>query len=113
MSTSVKARKCEGATVLELEGVLVYGKETLHQRVRQLIEQNESRIVLNLAGITYVDSSGLGEIVAAFSAAKKAGGSLKLASATPLLRDIIRITKTQKFLELYETEEEALASFSS
>ena len=112
MKLSITVRETAGVTVLQLSGVIVFGIQTLAEQVRQLQAENKRMILLNLAQLDYVDSSGVGELITALTIMKRVGGQLKLSNAGSFLREILRITKTQNILELYDTEEEALAHFS-
>jgi anti-sigma B factor antagonist len=83
----------------------------LADKVRSTLEQGQLRIVLDLAGVPYVDSSGLGELIAAYSAAKKRGGALKLLNVTKRLEDLLILTRLLTVFECFDTEPEAIASF--
>lgn len=113
MSLQVKVRNVGSVDVVDLGGLLRMGAESteLHKEIRQLIADGKKRIVLNCAGLEYIDSFGVGELVAAFSAVKKSDGSLKLAHLTDFLKDVLRATRLLTVLEVYDTEEEAIASF--
>ena len=82
----------------------------LRDRVRELISA-ESRIVLNLADVTYIDSGGLGTLVALYTTAGNAGGAIKLARLTPRVGDLLQVTKLLTVFEVYNSEEEAVQSF--
>ena len=112
MKLSITVRETAGVTVLQLSGAIVFGIQTLAEQVRQLQAENKRKILLNLAQLDYVDSSGLGELITALTIMKRVGGQLKLSNAGNFLREILRITKMQNILELYDTEEEAIAHFS-
>jgi len=113
MAVQITAREAQGVTVLDLKGgvVLAPDGKALHERLKQLVGENKTRILLNVAEVTHIDSTGLGEIVSGFSLVKKNGGQLKLANATDRLQRIIRLTNLQSILENYPSESEALASF--
>jgi len=76
-----------------------------------LLEEGKKNILLNLAGVGYIDSSGIGELVSSYTAINKDGGHLKLLSLTEKLRDLLTITKLLTVFDAYETESEALDSF--
>ncbi len=113
MACQITAREAQGVTVLDLKGgvVLAPDGKALHERIKQLVEQNKNKILLNVADINHIDSTGLGEMVSGFSLVKKSGGQLKLANATDKLRRIIRLTNLNSILENYPSEAEALATF--
>ena len=113
MACQITVREAQGVTVLDLKGgvVLAPDGKALHERIKQLVGQNKTKILLNVAEVTHIDSTGLGEIVSGFSLVKKSGGQLKLANATDKLQRIIRLTNLHNVLENYDSESEALASF--
>jgi anti-sigma B factor antagonist len=102
----------DGILIVDCAGRIVFGEETavLRDQIKGLLAQN-SRIVLNLADITYIDSGGLGTLVALYTTARNAGGSIKLAQLTQRVGDLLQVTKLLTVFEVYETEEEAVQSF--
>jgi len=99
--------------IIDCYGKIVMGEETaeLRHQVKGLL--NESRqIVLNLADVSYIDSSGLGTLVGLYSSARNAGGEIKLAALTGRVKDVLQITKLGSIFEFYDTAEEAAATFS-
>jgi anti-sigma B factor antagonist len=82
----------------------------LREKVKSLISQ-DSRIVLNLADVTYIDSGGLGTLVALYTTARNAGGSIKLARLTKRVGDLLQVTKLLTVFEVFNSEEEAVQSF--
>jgi anti-sigma B factor antagonist len=84
----------------------------LADRIRTLLEQNRRRIVLDLADVRYVDSGGLGELIEAFSAAKNRGGVVKLLGVTKRLNDLLVITKLLNVFECFDSQGDAIDSFS-
>ncbi len=99
--------------VVDLAGKINLGESNrqLHQAIRRLVAEGKQNIILNLANVTSIDSSGLGEIVAGFSTVKAAGGSLKLINMPQRLGDLMTITKLYTVFEIYETEEEGIDAF--
>ena len=87
------------------------GAITLRNDIRSLIEKGNKKILLNLAGVKNIDSSGIGELVSSYTAIGKEGGQLKLLNLTQKLQDLLTITKLLTVFDVYESEEEALASF--
>ena len=102
----------DGIIVVECAGRIVFGDETaaLRDQVRSLIKDG-CKIVLNLADITYIDSGGLGTLVALYTTAHHAGGSIKLASLTQRVGDLLQVTKLLTVFEVYNSEQEAVESF--
>jgi anti-sigma B factor antagonist len=102
-----------GIVVVDGAGRIVFGEETaeLRDRVRGLLSQG-SRVVLNLGNITYIDSGGLGTLVALYTTAQNSGGSIKLARLTPRVGDLLQVTKLLTVFDVYNSEEEAVQSFS-
>ena len=102
----------DGIAVVDCAGRIVFGEETaeLRDRVRTLIAKG-SRVILNLADVSYIDSGGLGTLVALYTTARNAGGSIKLARLTPRVGDLLQVTKLLTVFEVYNSEEEAVDSF--
>src|SRR6266436_6644835 len=102
----------DGIVVVDCAGRIVFGEETaeLRDKVKALIIAN-SRIVLNLANVTYIDSGGLGTLVALYTTARNAGGAVKLARLTQRVGDLLQVTKLLTVFEVYDTEEKAIQSF--
>ena len=89
------------------------GDVVLHDKVRSLIQQGHKNLIVDLAGVSYIDSAGLGELVQAFSTTKNHGGALKLLNLTKRLRDLLIITKLATVFDSYDDEAKALASFGA
>ena len=113
MTMKINSREIEGAAILDFNGRLVLGEDTvlLRERIRALIAKGQKKILLNLQDVPYIDSSGLGELVSAFMAARKEGGDLKLLNLTPKVHGLLQITKLFTVFEVYDDEEAALRSF--
>jgi anti-anti-sigma factor len=112
---TISERTSGDVTILDLEGRLTLGDATelLRERVNALLAKARTRIVLHLAGVPFVDSAGLGEIVRTVNNAKRAGGTAKLASPTQRILDLLKIAKVHSFVESYPSDEEAVRSFSA
>jgi anti-sigma B factor antagonist len=113
MQLKIGVRKLsDGIIVVDCAGRLVFGDETaaLRDQVRSLIS-DRSRIILNLADVTYIDSGGLGTLVALYTTARNAGGAVKLARLTQRVGDLLQVTKLVTVFEVYNSEEEAVQSF--
>jgi len=101
--------------VIDMVGKLTLseGDELLRDKINSLIQQDQKKIVLNLAEVPYIDSAGLGEIVRTYTTASKNGGSLKLLNLTKRIQDLLAITKLLTVFEVYDSEADALKSFQS
>lgn len=99
--------------ILNLAGKITIGEGSVQLRdaVEKLLEAKRNRIILNLAGVTYVDSSGIGELVSRYTTTKNTGGRLKLLNLPKKIKDLLMITKLLTVFEIYEDEQAALESF--
>jgi anti-sigma B factor antagonist len=105
-------RTVDGITIVDCSGRIVFGEESadLRDTVRMVITHSK-RIILNLAGVNYIDSGGLGTLVALYATAHYAGGSIKLANLTPRVDDVLQVTKLVTVFEVYDSEEKAVQAF--
>jgi anti-sigma B factor antagonist len=112
MQLKLSTRTVDGVTIVDCSGRIVFGDESalLRDTVKKLITEN-SRIVLNLAGISYIDSGGLGTLVALYTTARNAGGAVKLANLTQRVGDLLQVTKLVTVFETFDSEREAVDSF--
>jgi len=110
---NIAERQAGDVTVLDMSGKITIGEGSVALRtaIRRLLEENKKRILLNLAGVGYIDSSGIGELVSSFTAINKENGQLKLLNLTQKLQDLLTITKLLTVFDVYESEAEALNSF--
>lgn len=101
--------------ILDLKGKITLGEgdELLKDKVNSLINQGQRKIILNLADVPYLDSAGLGEVVRAYTTVSRQGGALKLLNLTKRITDLLAITKLLTVFETYDTENEAVQSFSA
>ena len=99
--------------ILDLAGKITIGEGSVQLRdaVEKLLEAGRNRIILNLAGVGYVDSSGIGELVSRYTTTKNTGGRLKLLNLPKKIKDLLMITKLLTVFEIYEDEQTALESF--
>jgi anti-sigma B factor antagonist len=113
MRIEFKARKHDEITILEARGRLTLGEGTseLRRAIRELMAEGSIRILLNMAGVSHLDSSGLGELVASYTALRNAGGDLKLVSPGRRIHDLLNVTKLFTIFAAFENEPAALASF--
>jgi anti-sigma B factor antagonist len=110
----IAQRETGAVTVLDLSGKITLGEgdTLLKDKLHSLLHQGKKSVLLNLAEVNYVDSAGLGALVSAYTTVTREGGSLKLANVTRKLQDLLSITKLLTVFETYESEDEALRSFT-
>lgn len=111
----IHQRSAGDVTIIDLSGKLTLGEgdELLRDKVNSLVQQGQKKLVLNLAGVPYIDSAGLGEIVRTYTTVSRQGGALKLLSLTKRIQDLLAITKLLTIFETFDTEADAVKSFSS
>ena len=114
MSLEINTRWLDGVAVVDLSGKITLGEGSVRLRdaVARLLAAGETQIVLNLAGVLYVDSSGIGELVSRHMTTRHAGGRLVLLSLPRKIRELLQMTKLLDLFEIYEEEERAIVSFS-
>ena len=110
----IAERTVSDITVLDLKGKMTLGEgdELLKDKINSLLSQGKKKLVLNLEGVPYIDSAGLGEIVRTFTTVSRQGGSLKLLNLTKRIEDLLSITKLLTVFETFDTEAEAIKSFA-
>ncbi|HEY0163148.1 MAG TPA: STAS domain-containing protein [Edaphobacter sp.] len=115
MSMTVATRQVDGVTILDLSGRITLGEGsvTLRDSVRDLLAKGQKNILLNLSEIDYIDSSGIGELVSAFTAVKSAGGELKLLNLTKKVHDLLQITKLYTVFDVRDDEAHAISAFTN
>jgi anti-sigma B factor antagonist len=113
MALSIASREVDGVTVLDLSGRITLGEGSVQLRdaVRDLISKGQKAILLNLGEVNYIDSSGLGELVSAFTSSKNQNATLKLLKLTQKVHDLLQLTKLYTVFETYDDEAKAIASF--
>jgi len=106
-------REAGQVTIVELGGRITLGDGSalLRKTIRGLLDDKKTKILLNLADVDYIDSSGIGELVSGFTAVKNQGGDLKLLHLTKKVRDLLQITKLYTVFDVYTDENAALGSF--
>ena len=111
----IEERTVGDVMVLDLKGKITLGEgdELLKDKVNSLVNQGHKKIVLNLADVPYIDSAGLGEIVRTYTTVSRQGGSLKLLNLTKRITDLLSITKLLTVFETFDSESEAVRSFSA
>src|SRR5262245_50754876 len=111
----IDERAVGDVVVLDLKGKITLGKgdELLKDKVNSLVNQGHRKILLNFADVPYVDSAGLGEIVRTYTTVSRQGGNLKLLNLTKRITDLLAITKLLTVFETFDTENDAIRSFSA
>lgn len=112
MQLKVATRVKDGILVVDCSGRIVFGEESslLRETIKKAVTEN-NRIVLNLGEINYIDSGGLGTLVALRITAQNAGGAIKLTNLTKRVGDVLQITKLLTVFDVYNSEAEAIESF--
>ena len=111
----ITERQVGDVMILDLKGKITLGEgdELLKDKVNSIVSQGRRKIVLNLAGVPYLDSAGLGEVVRAYTTVSRQGGSLKLLNLTKRITDLLSITKLLTVFDTFDGEDEAIRSFSA
>jgi anti-sigma B factor antagonist len=111
----IDQRVVNGVTILDLKGKITLGEgdELLKKEIDSLIQKDQKKLLLNLEGVPYIDSAGLGEIVRTYTTVSRQGGKLKLLNLTKRIQDLLAITKLLTVFETYESEPDAVKSFGS
>ena len=109
----IKERQAGDVAVLDMSGKITIGEGSvaLRSAIRRLLEEGKKKILLNLAGVGYIDSSGIGELVSSYTTIGKEEGQLKLLNLTQKLQDLLAITKLLTVFDVYDNESDALNSF--
>ncbi len=111
MKTST--RQVDGITIVDLSGRITLGEGSvvLRDTIRDLLSKGSKKLLLNLAEVTYIDSSGIGELVSAFTTVRNQGGELKLLNLTKKVHDLLQITKLYTVFDVKDDEAAAVSSF--
>ena len=115
MSMKIKTRQVDGITIMDCSGRITLGEGSVQLRdaVRDLLAKGSKQILLNLGDVTYIDSSGIGELVSAFTTVRNQGGDLKLLNLTKKVHDLLQITKLYTVFDIKDDEASAISSFHS
>ena len=110
---NIRERQAGDVTILDLDGKITIGEGSVSLRsaIRRLAEEGKRKILLNLSGVGYVDSSGIGELVSSFTTISSKEGQLKLLNLTQKIQDLLTITKLLTVFDVYDEESKALNSF--
>lgn len=114
MSAKLSPRQVGDVTVIDVSGRITLGEgsSNLREGIRDLLARGNRKILLNLGDVSYIDSSGIGELVSAFTSVANQGGKLRLLNLTKRVRDLLQITKLYTVFEVYDDEAAAVRSFS-
>jgi anti-sigma B factor antagonist len=113
MQLKIDKRRVDGILAFECNGRIVFGEESalLREEVKKALASGDKRIVLNLSEINYIDSGGLGTLVALHTSAQNAGAAIKLAGLTRRVGDLLQVTKLLTVFDVHNSEYEALEAF--
>lgn len=111
---NISERQAGDVTILDMDGKVTIGEGSvaLRSAIRRLLGEGKKKILLNLGNVSYVDSSGIGELVSSFTAVNKEGGQLKLLNLTQKIQDLLAITKLLTVFDVYENEGDALGGYN-
>jgi anti-sigma B factor antagonist len=114
MSIKLNTRQVGDVTVLDLAGRITLGEGSsiLRDSLKELIAKGDKKILLNLSEVSYIDSSGIGELVSGFTTVTNQGGQLKLLGLNKRVKDLLQVTKLYTVFEAFEDEAEAVRSFA-
>jgi len=113
VALTIASREVDGVTVLDLSGRITLGEGSVQIRdaIRDLIAKGQKNILLNLAEVNYIDSSGLGELVSAYTTARNQAAGLKLLKLTKKVHDLLQLTKLYTVFDIFDDEASAIVSF--
>ena len=113
MPLQIETREVAHVTILDIAGRIILGDELdrLRSAIHDLVGQDKKKIILNLAGVDYIDSSGVGELVGCFTTVRNAGGELKLLNLTQKVHDVLHVTKLYTVFDVRDDEFNAVKSF--
>ncbi len=113
MSLKTTTRQVDGVTIVDCSGRITLGEGSvvLRELVRELLSKGDKNLLLNLGDVTYIDSSGIGELVSAFTTVKNQGGALKLLNLTKKVHDLLQITKLYTVFDVHDNEVAAIQSY--
>ena len=114
MTMKASTRQVAGITIVDLSGRITLGEGSvvLRDTIRDVVSQGNKKILLNLGDVTYIDSSGIGELVSAFTSVRNQGGELKLLNLTKKVHDLLQITKLYTVFDIKDDEAAAVGAFS-
>jgi anti-sigma B factor antagonist len=115
VSMKASTRQVDGVTIVDLSGRITLGEGSvvLRDTVKDLLGKGQKKILLNLGDVSYIDSSGIGELVSAFTSVRNQGGELKLLNLTKKVHDLLQITKLYTVFDVKDDEAAAITAFAS
>jgi anti-sigma B factor antagonist len=115
VSMKATVRQVDSVTVVDVSGRITLGEDCkqLREVIREQLAKNHKNLLLNLADVTYIDSSGIGELVSAYTAISNQGGQLKLLNLTKRVHDLLQITKLYTVFDIHDDEAAAIGSFAA
>ena len=113
MTMKANNRQVNGVTIVDMSGRITLGEGSviLREAVKDLLAKGQKKILLNLGDVSYIDSSGIGELVSAFTSVRREGGELKLLKLTKKVHDLLQITKLYTVFDIKDDEAAAVKSF--
>jgi anti-sigma B factor antagonist len=114
VSVKLTSRQVGDVTVVDAAGRITLGEgaSAFREKIREMVNNNNKKILLNLGDVTYIDSSGIGELVSGFTTVTNSGGQLKLVGLSKRVKDLLQITKLYTVFEVFDDEAQAVRSFS-
>lgn len=115
MALRMAERDVSGVAVIDIDGRIVLGEESnaFREKVKSLLAAGKKKIVLNLANVSYIDSAGLGTLVATFHSARSQGATLKMTNLGSKFKEVLQVTKLMTVFDTYDTETAAIQSFGA
>ena len=113
MPLDIQTREVNGVTLVELAGKIILGEESgaLREKIKDLIATGKTKLLLNLARISFIDSAGVGTLVSAYTSARSQGGEVKLSSLTKKFRETLQVTRLLTVFEVFDDDAAGIASF--
>ena len=115
MSMKAIVRQIDSVTIVDVSGRVTLGEgcTVLRELIREQLGKGNKNVLLNLGDVTYIDSSGIGELVSSYTTVSNQGGSLKLLNLTKKVQDLLQITKLYTIFDVHDDEAKAISSFSA
>ena len=113
MALKMTDREVDGITVVSMDGRIVLGEESnaLRERIRSMLTDKKTKIILDMGNVTYIDSAGLGTLVATYHSARQQGATMKLVNLGQKFKEVLQVTKLLTVFEVHDTEAAAVSSF--